>query len=92
VSVFELLQLPIGNEADFIGVIDLVTMSSIIWKNEELGAKFDVTPLADCKQTPDDLKEKAAEWREKLIEQAVEEVRGYQYGDGVWGMRWSELM
>jgi elongation factor G len=69
------LQLPIGAESDFAGVIDLVKMESIVWQDEELGAKFDVTPLADCKKVPDDLKEKAKEWREKLVEQAVEEVR-----------------
>jgi elongation factor G len=69
------LQLPIGSESDFLGVIDLVTMTSITWRDEELGAKFDVTPLADCKKVPDDLKETAKEWREKLVEVAVEEVR-----------------
>ncbi len=69
------LQLPIGAEAEFAGVIDLVRMESIVWQNEEMGAKFDVTPLADCKVVSDDLKAKAKEWREKLVEQAVEEVR-----------------
>ena len=60
------LQLPIGTEADFKGVVDLVQMKAIIWNDESLGAKFDVTDI------PDDMKEKAAEWREKLVETAVE--------------------
>ena len=61
------LQLPIGKEADFAGVVDLVQMKAIIWKDESLGAEFDVTDI------PDDLKEKAAEYREKLVELAVEQ-------------------
>merc|ERR1719333_527476 len=48
------LQLPIGTEADFAGVVDLVQMKSIIWQEETLGAKFDVVDI------PDDMKEKAA--------------------------------
>jgi len=42
-----LLQLPIGTESDFAGVIDLVANTAVIWQNEELGAKFDVYPLAE---------------------------------------------
>merc|ERR1740136_345918 len=70
------LQLPIGTEEDFLGVIDLVTMEAIIWQGEDLGASYDVIPLAECNDQPlvtDELKEKAAEWREKLIELAVEQ-------------------
>ena len=59
-------QLPIGNEADFAGVVDLIKMRAIVWQNEDLGAAFDYVEI------PDDLKEKAAEYREKLIETAVE--------------------
>merc|ERR1712023_197115 len=68
------LQLPIGREAEFAGVIDLIEMNAIIWANEELGAKFDVIPLAECNHelVDDALKQKAAEYREKLVEQAVE--------------------
>ena len=68
------LQLPIGSESDFLGVIDLVNMEAITWRDEELGAKFDVTPLDKSDKVSDELKEKAKEWREKLVEQAVEEV------------------
>ncbi len=61
------MQLPVGFEANFTGVVDLVTMKSIIWKEETLGADFEETNI------PDDLKEKAAEYRVKLIETALEQ-------------------
>jgi len=70
------LQLPIGSEGDFLGVIDLVTMEAIVWRGEDLGASYDVIPLDECNDVPlvdDELKAKAAEWREKLIEVAVEQ-------------------
>jgi len=60
------IQLPIGTEADFIGVVDLVNSRAIVWTGEELGAKF------EYREIPEDLKAKAAEYREKLIESAVE--------------------
>src|SRR5262249_534531 len=60
------LQLPIGVESQFKGLVDLVEMKAIIWKEESLGAKFDVLEI------PDDLKEKAAEYRHNLVEAAVE--------------------
>merc|ERR1719157_372802 len=69
------LQLPIGSEGDFLGVIDLVTMEAIVWRGEDLGASFDRIPLAECNDidlVDDELKAKAAEWREKLIETVVE--------------------
>jgi len=70
------LQLPIGSEGDFLGVIDLVTMEAIVWRGEDLGASFDVIPLDECNDVPlvdDELKAKAAEWHEKLVELAVEQ-------------------
>ena len=48
-------------------------MKAIIWKDESLGAEFDVTDI------PDDLKEKAAEYREKLVELAVEQATPAQF-------------
>lgn len=60
------LQLPIGAEADFIGMVDLVNNRAIIWSGEELGARF------EYREIPDDLKAKAEEYRTKLIESAVE--------------------
>jgi len=70
------LQLPIGSEGDFLGVIDLITMEAIVWQGEDLGASFDVIPLAECNDVPlvdDELKAKAAEWHEKIVELAVEQ-------------------
>ena len=61
------LQLPIGSESNFTGVVDLVEMRAIIWEEESLGAKFRYDAI------PDDLKEKAEEYHEKLIELAVEQ-------------------
>jgi elongation factor G len=60
------IQLPIGAEANFKGVIDLVKMKAIIWHDESLGAKFDVTEI------PADMLDQAKEYREKLVEAAVE--------------------
>merc|ERR1719506_1281466 len=73
------LQLPIGKEADFKGVVDLVQMKAIIWNDESLGAKFDVVDI------PDDLQEKAAKYHEELVEMAVEQdedlLMGYLEGE-----------
>ncbi len=60
------LQLPIGAESDFTGVIDLVNMKAIVWKDESLGAKFDVVEI------PADMKAKAEKYRAELVEAAVE--------------------
>jgi len=70
------LQIPIGTESDFLGVVDLVTMEAIMWRGEDLGASFDVIPLDEVTDEPlvdDALRAKAAEWREKLVEVAVEQ-------------------
>ena len=61
------MQLPIGSENDFTGVVDLVEMQAYVWNGtEELGAKYDTTEI------PDDLKDKAQEYHEKLVEAAAE--------------------
>ncbi len=60
-------QLPIGGEADFRGVVDLLRMKSIVWGEETLGAKFHEEDISA------DLADKAAEYREKLVELAVEQ-------------------
>jgi len=70
------LQIPIGTESDFLGVIDLVTMEAVVWRGEDLGASFDVIPLDECNDIPlvdDALKAKAKEWHDKLVESAVEQ-------------------
>ncbi len=61
------LQLPIGSGEDFVGLIDLIKMQQIIWKDESLGAEFSYGEI------PSELKPKAEEYREKLIETAVEQ-------------------
>jgi elongation factor G len=61
------LYLPIGIEAEFKGLVDLVNNNAIIWLEESLGAKFEITEI------PDDLKAAAAKAREELIEIAVEQ-------------------
>src|SRR3546814_2805895 len=61
------LQLPLGVEADFLGVIDLVAMKAVVWEDESLGAKFNLQDI------PADMAEQAAEYREKLVELAVEQ-------------------
>jgi elongation factor G len=61
------IQLPIGSEAEFVGLIDLVEMKAVRWLDESLGAKFVVEEI------PADLKEKAQEYRFKLLELAVEQ-------------------
>ena len=60
------LQLPIGAEADFVGVVDLVENRAIVWKDETLGAEF------EYREIPADLKAQAEEYRTSLIEAAVE--------------------
>ncbi|CAN0127385.1 unnamed protein product, partial [Discosporangium mesarthrocarpum] len=72
-AVPAVLQLPIGNEADFLGVIDLVNMEAVTWTGEELGANFDVVPLEEATNVDDELKAKAKEYHEALIELAVEQ-------------------
>ena len=57
------LQLPIGNEADFIGVVDLVEMRALTWRGETaMGEDYEIEEI------PADMSDKANEWREKLIE------------------------
>ena len=60
------VQLPIGAENDFKGVIDLIEMKALIWRDETLGAQWDVVEI------PAELADQAAEYRELMIEAAVE--------------------
>ena len=60
------LQLPIGAEDDFKGVVDLIKMKGIIWHMETEGMTFDEIPV------PDDMLEEAQEWRAKLVEAVAE--------------------
>ncbi|MEP0943404.1 MAG: elongation factor G [Rhizobiaceae bacterium] len=60
------LQLPIGAENHFEGIVDLITMKEHVWQGEDLGAGWDVVDIRD------ELKDQAEEYRELLIETAVE--------------------
>ena len=59
------IQLPIGKEDSFVGIIDLVEMKAEIYK-DDLGKEYEMTDI------PDDLKDLADEWREKLLESVAE--------------------
>ncbi|MGB9765955.1 MAG: elongation factor G [Sulfurihydrogenibium sp.] len=60
------IQIPVGAEDNFVGVVDLFKMKAIIWDGDELGATFSE------KEIPADLVDLAQEWREKMIEAIVE--------------------
>jgi elongation factor G len=60
-------QLPIGSETEYQGIIDLVKMQAVTWKDEDLGAEFVYSDI------PSDMAEQAGEWRVKLVEAAVEQ-------------------
>ncbi len=60
------IQIPIGAEDTFKGVVDLIKNKAILWNDETMGAKYDVTEI------PADLKEQAAEWRAKMVESVAE--------------------
>ena len=60
------IQLPIGSEQNFKGIVDLVRMKGVVWDDESLGAKYHDIDI------PADMAEQAKEYREKLVEAAVE--------------------
>jgi elongation factor G len=66
------MNLPIGSEGTFSGVVDLVANTAVIWQNDEIGAKFVVHPL-EFAPVPEELKIKAAVYRAQLIELALEQ-------------------
>lgn len=59
------IVLPLGDEADFKGIVDLVKNRAIVWHDETFGATFDVVPI------PDDMKEEVRMYRGKLIEEVA---------------------
>jgi len=65
-SVPLVTQLPIGSESEYKGLIDLVLMKAIIWKDESLGAEFEHLDI------PSDLKDQADEYRTMMVEALVE--------------------
>jgi elongation factor G len=60
------MHLPVGEESEYAGIIDLLRNTAVIWKDESLGAEFEDRPI------PADMAEKAAQYRHDLIEAAVE--------------------
>ncbi len=75
------MQIPVGLEASFQGVVDLIKMKSIVWKNEDLGAAWEE------KEIPNDLKEICEKYRQELVETAVEQdeklMESYLNGDQI---------
>ncbi|MCX8232151.1 MAG: GTP-binding protein, partial [Alphaproteobacteria bacterium] len=61
------IQLPLGSESDYLGLIDLVEMRAVVWEDETLGAKFNYQAI------PAEYAEQAAEYRAKLVDAAVEQ-------------------
>ncbi|SDU21252.1 elongation factor G [Stappia sp. ES.058] len=61
-----ILQIPVGAESEFAGLVDLLKMKALIWRDESLGAQWDEVEI------PAELADQAAEYRELLIETAVE--------------------
>jgi len=61
------MQLPVGLESSLKGVVDLIKMKAVIWKDEKLGAEFEYTEI------PSDLKTEAEKYRKELVETAVEQ-------------------
>ena len=59
------IQIPIGAEENFKGVVDLLKMKAILWHDETMGAEYDIEEI------PADLVDEANEWREKMIESAA---------------------
>ena len=60
------IQVPIGAEENFKGVVDLIKMKAILWHDETMGAEYDVEEI------PADLQDECDEWRNKLLEAAAE--------------------
>ncbi len=59
------IQIPIGAEENFKGLVDLIKMKAILWHDETMGAEYDVEEI------PADLQAEAEEWRDKMIESAA---------------------
>ncbi len=60
------LQVPIGSEDTFVGVVDLITNKAIIWNEEDKGMTYETVPI------PDDLVDTVDEWRQKLVESVAD--------------------
>jgi len=72
------IEIPVGAEDQFKGVVDLVEMKAVLWRDETLGAEFDVVEI------PADLVEQAKEYREKMIE-AISEFDDHLFAQFIEG-------
>lgn len=72
------LTLPIGMEADFKGIVDLIRMKALLWHDDSLGAKYDIVDI------PESVKAEAQEYREKLLEDCADcdDALAEKYLDG----------
>ena len=61
------MQIPVGIESSLKGVVDLIKLKAVLWKDEKLGAEFEYVEI------PEDLKAQAAKYRKELVETAVEQ-------------------
>ena len=61
------MQLPVGIEASFKGIVDLIKMKAVLWKEEKLGAEYEYVEI------PNELQEQAKKYRKELMETAVEQ-------------------
>ena len=60
------MQLPIGAEENFVGVIDLIRMKALYWDESNLGTTY------EAREIPEEMQAQAEEWREKMVEAAAE--------------------
>ena len=60
------IALPIGAEANFVGLIDLIRMKALVWDDDTMGAQYQVVDI------PEDYREQADEWRERLMENCAD--------------------
>ena len=84
------VTIPIGASEDFIGIIDLISMKALIFKDEVMGAEWDETEI------PAELAETAAEWRNNLVEKCAEQdetlmEKYFEEGDLTEAELWSSL-
>ena len=82
------IQVPIGAEENFKGVVDLIKMKAILWHDETMGAEYDVEDI------PADMKDECDEWRNKLLEAAAEydEALMEKYFDNPGSITEAEIM
>jgi elongation factor G len=73
------IQIPIGAEEKFLGIVDLVEMKGVVWRDETLGSEYDTVEI------PEELVEKAKEYREKMIEAIAESDEGALFEKFVHG-------